>query len=202
MRRSALCLVAIVAVSGCSVGKGQRPIDERPVTFVDATSGRLLERVVLLPRYSETTGVSTGGGHGPGDMNEKRVLASPTAYHSGQLFRLPQPDSRGVLLFPFFFVGRGVSIDGAVVILQGYQAVWFGNLWDRPREFQFRLERLDESATEDSARLPVLLKQSRIRGVELTEAEQRIFNVIPEDEIELHFTDEDRLILAETLTPR
>jgi hypothetical protein len=109
--------IALVAVAlllgGCgSVGRAQRPIDEKPVWFVDTDSGASLGSVLLIPKYSASTGVSTGAGHGPGKMMNQAFLSAPVVYYSGQPLRVRQPDSHGVLLGPLLFAGRGVTPAG------------------------------------------------------------------------------------------
>jgi len=168
---------------------------------VDAATGAEIPRVLILPKYTTTTGVSTGSGHGPGFATDSRALAAPFVYRSGEPFAPRQPDSKGLLIPPgVLFAGRGVSVNGVVVLVPGYQSAWVWQLWNRPQLLRVPLDRLsEEESREHLHRLEVLLAQSRLRGSELTPNELRLFDSIADFDIEVAFDERDRRLVGEFL---
>jgi hypothetical protein len=193
MARSAiLLLVVATGVAACgSVGRVQLPIDERPIRFVDAQSGAPIQRVLLIPQYSQSVGVATGGGHGPGAMASSLFVAFPVVYRSGDALQLRQPDSKGLLL-PGGFIGQGLSIKGVTAIAPGYAGTWLWQLWDRPASLQVPLTPSGDAWVVNRDRLLRQLDQSRIRGADLSNQEREMFGVIPESAIDVRLGPDDR----------
>ena len=209
--RGQLWAVAVGLVgAGCSsVGQGQRPIDSRPVVFVDAKSGAPVERVLIIPKYGASTGVSTGAGHGPGYMRESAFLAFPFVYVAGRPFAVTQPDSNGVLVGPAtLFVGKGVTVGGVVAVTPGYQAAWVWRLWDRSPDAKVPLDPVDAGVESDTQRWLRLLSSAKVRGADLGEKERRLLSLAPDGELDVRFSDDERQMIAgflqnrTALTPR
>jgi hypothetical protein len=188
-------------VAGCMpAGKAQLPVNEQPLAFVDGRSGAALERVLIIPKYSSSRGVSSGAGHGPGSMTQTSFLAFPFIYRTGDPFVPAQPDSSGLLLGPHLFVGHGVTIKGVIVVAPAHRSVWVWQLWDRSPSTKVPLEPLSDSeARERDRRLRALFDTSRIRGSELTEAERELFNTIEDSDIDVRFTVAEKQQVREFL---
>lgn len=193
-----LCL----AVMGCgSVGPSQTPVPEQPIRMVDAGSGTEIKRVLVVPKYGSSTGIATGGGHGPGYMLANTFLAFPFVYESGQVFRMMQPDSRGVMVGNALFAGRGIMIDGVVIIAPGYKPRFFGELWDRESYIKVSLEPVETSgAVAVGERLQNLLAKSHLKGSDLSEEERRAFSLGSDSSVALRFSEEERKLLRAFLS--
>lgn len=199
----ALVIVACIAALGCqSAGKAQLPIDQKPLAIVDAATGVTLERVLILPRYMSSKGVSTGTGHGPGYMAESSFLALPFVYLTGTPFAPVQPESTGLLVGPVgFFVGRGVTIQGAIAVAPAHRPAWVWELWDRSPASKVLLEPLSESeARQRNARLRSLLAARRIRGSDLTEAERDAFGMAADSALDVRFSPAEQQLVRDFLT--
>jgi hypothetical protein len=87
MRRgaSSVFLMLLLPVTACLpfVGKTQPPVRADPIEFTDAVTNRVVTRVLVLPRYSSHTGLSTGAGHGPGAMAGRYYVDDPFIYETG-----------------------------------------------------------------------------------------------------------------------
>ena len=193
-----LIVIAIMAALGSVVA--QLPVNEKPISFVDARSGSPLESVLLIPKYSASTGISTGAGHGPGRMTDRIFIASPIIYHAGQPLRVKQPRSIGLMLPPLIFVGQGIHLHGVTVFAPGYDGAWIWSLWERKPDRVELLPSGDAGAVRN--RQIALLEQSQIRGHELSESELDMFDLIPSFDIEVRFTDDDRRQIREYLNSR
>ncbi len=191
-------LACLVCVSCGSVGQAHRPVDSQPIIFVDAKSGATISRVLVVPQYSSATGVSSGGGHGPGYMVDKSFMSFPMIYLSGETFRPVQPDSTGLLLGPVVFVGQGVSLNGITVLASRYKPRYLWDLWDRPRGFKVALEPLaPDEAPNQERRLQGLLEQDRIRSADLTDVEREALVVSADTAVSVRFTSKDRQLVRE-----
>jgi hypothetical protein len=103
--------------------QSQTKIPDDPILFVDS-SGKVIDHVLILPRYGHHTGVSTGVGHGPEKMEHKIVLANPLIYKNGKPFTPKQPLSKGILIPFIVFAGKGISLDGFVAVTHAYMPKW------------------------------------------------------------------------------
>jgi hypothetical protein len=195
--------VPVVANAACnSTGRSQRPIPQQPIAFVDASSAATIPRVLIVPKYTTTTGVSTGSGHGPGLVTDSRALAAPFIYRPGEPFTPRQPDSRGLLVpAVVLFAGHGVRLNGIVAVAPGYEATWVFGLWDRPQQMRVPLHRLpDEESRQHLQRLRTLLGESTIRGRELTRSELQLFDSIADFDIDVAFDERERRLVSEFLS--
>jgi hypothetical protein len=185
-----------------SAGKAQIPVDRQPFEVADARTGTAIPRVLIVPKYSVSTGVSTGAGHGPGYMTDSRFVASPIVYESGHPFTVPQPDSKG-LIGPLgtIFIGRGVTLDGVMVVAPGYRGRWIWQLWERTPYEKIQLDRLgDAEADQQRRRMLALFAAPRIRGIDLTEPERDLFSVIKAFDIDVRFDSSERQLVRDFLT--
>jgi hypothetical protein len=204
LTRRVAALAVCFFLGGCRAAeKAQLPVNPQPFAFVDARSGAPLERVLIVPKYSSSTGVSSGAGHGPGYMTQSSFLAFPFIYQTGRHFAPTQPDSSGLLLGRpgDFFVGHGVIIQGVIVIAPVHRAVWVWQLWDRVPSAEVPLQPLSDSeARERNGRLRTLFEKSRIRGAELTGSELEIFSTIKDFDIDVRFNAAERQTVLDLLT--
>lgn len=97
----------------------QRKIPKEPLQVVDASTGKLIPELLLLPRYSTFTGTSTLLGEGPGRGSYRDYLAKPFVYHTGDPFILRLPKSKGFVLPGFLFIGKGRTLEGVLVVAPG-----------------------------------------------------------------------------------
>jgi hypothetical protein len=202
--RSCFLLILAMIVApigrGCVSGKAQTPVSEAPIAFVDSQLHTALDQVLILPKYGAMTGVSTEGGHGPGPGTDSQALAYPFVYRPGAPFRMRQPDSKGIMLGPpgMFFLGRGIAIDGVIVVAAGYKSQWLWSLWERRENMTVEMEPL---AAADAAthldRMKTLLTQSRIRGVDLTDEERYVFSVTRDMDLAVNFDSDDKQIVGD-----
>jgi hypothetical protein len=196
----ALCALSASVLAACgSAGNAQLPVPQQPLAFVDAVSKTPIERVLIVPKYTSTKGVSTGAGHGPGYMKDSSFLAFPFVYRAGTPFEPAQPDSKGMLVGPLLFVGEGVLIDGVVAIAPGYRPTRIWQLWDRAPGERLTLEPLGapEAAAQD-ARLRSLFETKTLRSTDMTQVERDAFNWT--DAIDVRFSDVERQTVRAFLT--
>jgi len=169
-KRTISLVVLLGANLACATvgGPAQLEVRHDPFEFIDKASGKLLSDVLVLPRYSSFSGISTGAGHGPGAGRETVYVASPFIYHSGGDFRPLQPDSHGLVAGEAVaFAGKGVSLDGALVVCPGYQPVWVWDLWDPGANRRLELTPLEQAEAVRQLQLVAgLLHRSVIAGEE------------------------------------
>jgi hypothetical protein len=202
MRKLALLLLIItVIMAALGSAVDQLPIDEKPIAFIDARSGSSIEKVLLIPKYSASTGLSIGAGQWPGWMTYRICIASPVIYQAGRPLRLRQPRSIGLALPPLIFVGQAISIHGATVFAPGYEGAWIWSLWERNPDHVELLPLGDGSEDRHNRKL-ALLERSQIRGQELNKSEMHMFDLAPSLNIDVRFTDEDRQLIREFLGSR
>lgn len=125
-----LWLLAVVTLNGFSnrAIAQQRKIPKEPFQVVDASTGKPITEILVIPRYSTFQGVSTMLGEGPGSGKYRNYLDKPFLYSTGEPFILKLPKSTGVNT-GLLFVGKGRSLDGVLIVARKYGPVWFDNLW-------------------------------------------------------------------------
>jgi hypothetical protein len=140
---SLLAATILLATSACFPyhGKGGAlPVSHEPLAIVDIKSRASIERVLVLPRYSSSSGISTLAGHGPGAMGDKFYVAHSFVYQQGFPFAPSQPSSTGIVWGWFWgFTGTGKSIDGVLLVARGYKSLWFYDLWSRSLETKIEM---------------------------------------------------------------
>jgi hypothetical protein len=107
------------------------------------------------------------------------------------------PDSRGLSLGPVLFVGRGVDLNGVIVISQNHKALWWRDLWGRNLQ-PLELEPIVE-ASSYRQRLLSLLEGEEIRGRDLTDEELHTFDLIKEFDLKVAVSSDDRRKIREFL---
>jgi hypothetical protein len=182
---STATLLAVLTACATARGAAQLAVRHDPFLFVDEPSGQPVGEVLVVPRYSSFAGVSSGGGHGPGAGHDRVYLAAPFVYRSDERFVPSQPNSAG-LVAGGLFIGKGVSLDGVLIITAGYRARWLWSLWDRGVDRKVALTPLNR---HDGARqlrqVSDLLHKQVLSG-----AERELWSLGGNAPIEVRFTPE------------
>jgi len=173
MNKTAVRFVVYGSVLGLSVGCQRvqgpaHPVPADPIFFKDANSGKVVARLLVIPRYSSGLGVATGFGHGPGWMAHRYYVAYPFIYTPGESFKPYQPESSGVASERLgWFAGKSVTLDGIVVVAPGYKAQWVWSLWERNFLDQFLLVPLPQPQARTELReIEALLQKRKLTGSE------------------------------------
>jgi hypothetical protein len=174
MNKTAIRLVIYGSVLGLTVacqrvqGPAQLPVPADPIIFKDANSGKVVVRLLVIPRYSSGLGVATGFGHGPEWMVHRYYVANPFIYTPGESFKPYQPESSGVGSQSLgWFAGKSVSLDGIVVVAAGYKAKWTWSLWERNFPDQFQMVPLPQPQARTELReIEALLNKKKLTGSE------------------------------------
>jgi hypothetical protein len=165
-------LLMLGGISACATVHGPSQLEVRhdPFEVIDKVTGRQLAEVLVVPRYSSFSGISTGAGHGPGTGRDTVYVANPFLYRSGAAFQPLQPDSQGVVAgAAWAFAGKGVSLDGVLVVCSGYQSMWLWDLWDQGASRKIELTPLVRAEALEHLRLiGELLHKSVLTGDERT----------------------------------
>ncbi|MGH9748582.1 MAG: hypothetical protein ACRD6R_01485 [Candidatus Polarisedimenticolia bacterium] len=110
----------------------QIEVPHAPLIVADVRSNEPIGAVLVIPRYSRSSGISSGAGHGPGAMTDTSFLAHAFVSLRGQPFAPAQPKSGGIVWGWFWgFTGTGTSIDGVLPVAPGFESRWFSDLWSR-----------------------------------------------------------------------
>lgn len=174
MSKTAIRFVIYASVLSLSLacqrvqGPAQLPVPADPIFFKDANTGKVVVRLLVIPRYSSSLGVATGFGHGAEWMVHRYYVAHPFIYTSGESFRPYQPESSGVGSQSFgWFAGKSATLDGIVVVAPGYKAKWVWNLWERNFPDQFQMVALPElEARTELREIEALLGREKLTGFE------------------------------------
>lgn len=193
-----LLLLAGASLDGlCARGLAQqKKIPREPVQFVDASTGRPVPELLLIPRYSSFKGVSTMLGEGPGRGTERDYLAKPFVYRAGAPFILKRPKSRGLLLGPFAFIGKGRSVWGVLVFAHGYRPRWFVNLWSEGAERKLQLTPI--SGDEEARRLREVFGPLE-HGATHIRDDCGFWQLAAPCALEIHFDDKERELVRSFL---
>lgn len=144
----AIVLIGIVmSLSGLTnfVKAQQSKIPKEPLQVIDASTGKPIPELLLIPRYSLFKGTSTLLGEGPGRGTDRNYLAKPFAYHTGTPFILKLPKSTGFGLPGLLFMGKGRSLDEVLVVAPGYRPLWFSSLWSVGSERKLQLTPISDN---------------------------------------------------------
>jgi len=123
----------------------QRKVPKEPLQVIDASTGKLIPELLLIPRYSSFKGTSTLLGEGPGGGTDLDYLATPFVYRTGTPFILKLPKSTGIGLPGLIFMGKGRSIQGVLVIAPRYRPLWFTSLWSVGSERKLQLTLISDN---------------------------------------------------------
>lgn len=194
--KSALVLIIVGLQYGCVWGRTDEVLSVDPISFVDAETGAVLSEVLVIPKYSSSSGVSTGAGHGPGAMKTSRFFANPMLYRHGSPFDVEPPESKGIVVGPALFAGQSMRLNGVVIIANGYRSTW---LWRTPTD-SVEMQPLDRSqAADQQERFRLLFQQESVDGAELSDSERRAFSTTDDLVIEFRFREDDRKLVDEYL---
>ena len=185
---------AVISVSGpsASVMAQQKKIPEDPLYVVDATTGKSIPEVLLLPRYSRFKEVSTMMGEGPGGGSYSDYLAKPFVYRPGDRFKLKLPKSIGFGLSGLLFMGKGRSLDGVFLVAPGYRPQWFANLWSLGSARQLKLIPIADN--EWSLLLDNKLSHFE-RDVTRIENDCSFWDVPSPCSLEIHYNKKERVLV-------
>jgi hypothetical protein len=165
------------------------------LVFADANTGMLIDTVLVIPRYTLSAGLGSGGGHGPSVMGGKVLIAHPFLYRQGAPFNPQQPKAHGVIfLWPDAFAGSGTTLDGVLVVAPGYKSQWVWDLWRRDgktKTLPLALTPLaDPDASKELQTISAVIGQGSLSG-----PSKELFSYAGEDPIQVRFTDEDKKTL-------
>jgi hypothetical protein len=124
-------------LTGCFpfVGRWDRPIGDEPVRFVDAVSGKPVDRVLVIPVYETGFGAWAMPEGDPGATLESATIANAFIYPSGEAFQIKQPLSWGIVWLFLGLTGSATSLDRVYVCAPGYALLRIWSVWDRPSEY-------------------------------------------------------------------
>ena len=187
----ALLLIFTVAYLACVSGPGKLPVTKGPLPITDSTSNQLIAECLLIPRYTESSGVSTGYGHGSEAMSHSVFLASPFIYRAGETFAPQEGDINGVFAFGVF-AGSGFDLDGVAVIAPGYKSQYISSLWDPLNPRYFELEPLAVSdALAELNYVSSLLSRDELRG-----EERKTWSYAGDGSIDIRFNPNERQLVV------
>ena len=132
MNRNALQILSALVLAGlihANASAQQRSVSKEPIRVVDASTGKTIPEVLMLPQYSTFRGISTILGEGPGRGTTRYYIARPYLYRSGTPFKQKLPKSFGLMVPVFLFVGKGRTLEGVLVVAPGYRPEWFIDFW-------------------------------------------------------------------------
>lgn len=129
MKFICLTLLTILSLNCFSicVEAQQRKIPKQPFQITDASTGKPISEILIIPRYSSAAGVFIAP-EGRGKGTYGNYLDKPFVYRTGEPFILKLPKSSGILLFPFF-IGKGRTIQGITIIAAKYRPLRVSDLW-------------------------------------------------------------------------
>lgn len=121
-----LCAVSFLLLN-LNIAAQSKKIPQSPFQITDASTGKPIPEVLVLPRYSSLGGITTMSGEGPEKIvNERDYLDKPFVYRIGEPFVLKRPKSAGINLIFVALVPKGRSLDGVVIVASKYRPLW---LW-------------------------------------------------------------------------
>jgi hypothetical protein len=110
-----------------------------PLPLTDEISGSFIARALIIPRYSEFKGVSSGAGHGPGFDIGNDFIAGSFIYKKGEKYKRGVDVTSGVTIAGFA-VGENVNMIGLAVFAPGYEPKFISDLFGPrvPSAFQLK----------------------------------------------------------------
>jgi hypothetical protein len=193
---SCVALIGLLAgaCAGCFpyYGLGQKRVPRAPLVLVDAQTGGATDGVLMIPRYSSFSGISTGAGHGPEFSTGSEVfIAHPFLYRQGKNFSPRQTSSAGVItLWPLAFVGSGSTLDGIMVVAPGYKPKWLSDLWPEEQREIFLNPIVGSAARAELQRISAMIEDKT-----LSEADKRMFAYASPDPIYVRLTEREKQLI-------
>lgn len=193
-----LLLLGLAGITGCFPYYSEIEIPKDRRTFLDAKTGKTIENVLIIPRYSSFVGISSRAGHGLGRGAHSMYVANPFTYRTDTPFTITQKRSAGFLLgFFTAWMGWGNSTDGVLVIAPGYKSLWVWDLWGNFDHFKHELIPL---AIEDGAQelnaLQTLLAKEMIEGLD----NEKRWSIGVGLKIAVQFADADKAVIRAFLS--
>lgn len=135
MRFICLILLTVVSLNCFSInGRAQqRHATKEPFQITDASTGKPISKVLVIPLYSSATGVFVAP-EGPAKGTAPNYYSNnPFVYITGQQFILKRPQFfTGLPLF-MVFIGKARETERILVVAPGYRPLWFNDLWWYPQ---------------------------------------------------------------------
>lgn len=167
LRRLVVTIVALGALS-CFPYRGlaKREVPTSPIAFRDVRTEMVVPSVLVIPRYSSFSGVSTLAGEGPGSGSYRFWIGDLFVYEAGAPFAPSQPKSTGIVWGWFWaYTGKGVSLNGVLVVAPGYEPKWVWDLWSRSAADHFLLIPISPGEARSSLlNLARLLEKDELLG--------------------------------------
>jgi hypothetical protein len=106
-------------------------VPQEPFQIVDASTGKAIPEVLVIPLYSSYKGVFIPP-EGPSKAAVRSYLDNPFVYRTGEPFVVKQPRVFTGLPLIFVFIGESKDLNGILVIAPGYLPLWTEDLWWYP----------------------------------------------------------------------
>ncbi len=146
---AALLLGLLVITFSCVYrGRAQRLVRNEAIQFTDASTGKGIQNVLVIPYYSSFDGLAVTP-EGPNRGTQHGYLAAPFIYRAGTPFSPNQPKSTGVFWGPLY-TGKEIILERVIVVAAGHRRQWFSDLWSAAS--QQRRVRLNPISPQASSR--------------------------------------------------
>lgn len=188
-------LLIVFSVFPNNVNAQQRKIPSEPFQIVDSTTGKSIDQILIIPRFSSFQGVSTMLGEGPGNGTYRDYLDKPFIYRPGEPFILKLPKSTGINAI-FIFVGKGRSIQDILIVAQKYQPQRVSDLWSTGDKRKLQLIPVSDdnwSALLERELRPIINDVSRIN------ADCRFWDLPEKCSLEIHYDKKERKLIRSFL---
>lgn len=106
----------------------KKRVPEEPFQVVDASTGKTIPEILVIPLYSSYKGVFIPP-EGPSKASVSNYLDNPFVYRTGEPFKVKQPRVFTGLPLLFVFIGEGRDLEGVLVIAPKYRPLWTDDLW-------------------------------------------------------------------------
>ena len=143
---SRMALVCLLVITGAGLDRfserasaQHKKVPKEPFQIVDASTGKTIPEVLVIPLYSSYKGVFIAP-EGPSRAIVHDYLDNPFVYRSGEPFNIKQPRVFTGLPLLFVFVGEGKDLGGILVIGKGYRPLWTDYLWCCPWDPKYKRE--------------------------------------------------------------
>lgn len=138
-----LFVMLLIGFSDCANAQ-QKKIPKEPFQIVDASTGKPINQVLVIPVYYSFQGTSTLLGEGPGSGTYRYYLDKPFVYRTGEPFILKLPKSSGLNL-GLLFIGKGRTLNGIVVVAPKYSPQIVSDLWSTGEGRKLQLKQVSDS---------------------------------------------------------
>jgi hypothetical protein len=129
-----------------------KKIPKEPFQIVDASNGKNVSEVLVIPRYFSANGILIVSPEVTGATPAVRqYLKHPFIYKTGQQFLIKKPMFFKGLPLLFVFIGQFKDIEGVLVVAKGYRPLWTDDLWAETRYNEERKITLDPISDEEWA---------------------------------------------------